>query len=316
MSYVENLLLNPMRRSRRPELIAYFTSNYPSRAWVEDLLSRLARNPSIENVLRLIRQEPSQTFRYCSALSIGVYLERLGLQPEFLESRNTPNFDIRAGGRLAVEAKLLDDVSNWSLLSARITQIPSSYLVQVRTDTDLSEGQIDLIVQDIQREVSSHTEPAFTRETLNADLEFVKVTTERTLPILSSRVFGINMRDLRRLFLSRMDDAKRQLRDTDLTRVAAIDVQRVEFFNDTPEDVFCGEIGLRLSVPEGRPLGNFRSPEGLLNLPDLWEGLDAILVFYGYQEGARRIAYFANPGSTARPLPTQLGEPDGCEMAA
>ncbi len=314
MSYVENLLLNRMRRDRRAELLAYFTRSYPSRAWVEDLLRRLEQNPSIENVLRLIRQEPSQTFRYCSTLSIGVYFERLGLQSEFLESRNTPNFDIRAG-RLAVEAKLLDDVSNWSLLSARITQIPSSYLVQVRTDTDLSEAQIDLIILDIQREVASHTEPAFRCETLNADLEFVRVTTERTLPILSSRVFGINLRDLRRLFLSRMADAKRQLRDTDLTRVAAIDVQRVEFFNDTPEDVFCGELGLRLSVPDGRPMGNFRSPDGLLNLPDLWERLDAILVFYGYQEGARRIAYYANPGPTARPLPTRFGEPDSCEVA-
>jgi hypothetical protein len=315
MSHVENLLLNRMTRNRRDELMAYFTRNHPSRTWVEELLSRLARNSSIESVLRLIRQEPNQTFRYCSALSIGVYFERLGLHSEFLESGNTPNFDICVGGRLAVEAKLLDDVSNWSLLAARVMEIPSSYLVEVRTNTELSEAQIGVIIQDIQREATSRTEPAFMLETLNADLEFIRVATQRTLPILSSRVFGINLRDLRRLFLSRLADARRQLRDTGLTRVAAIDVQRAEFFDDTPEDIFCGEIGLRLSVPDGRPMGNFRSPDGLLNMPDLWEGLDSLLVFYGYQEGARRIAYYTSPRLTPTSLPTQLGEPDSCEIA-
>lgn len=314
MSAIHRMLTSRMRAETRDELQAYFDRNLPSPRWVESLLAALESNTTVENVLILIRNDPSQAFRYCTNLSIGLYFQMMGLEVEFLDAESTQNFDLRVDERLAVEVKLLDDVSNWSLLSSRIMEIPSSYMVWVTTDLELTQRRVDVLAQEIRRAVTGRTEPSFGLETSNARLTFYRTRTRRTLPVLSSGTFGVDLRDLRRLFSSRIDDARRQLARSSSTKMVVIDVQRSQFFRSTTDAVFCGEVGTRFSLPNMTPLSEFRNPGGILTSEGFWEGLDAVMVFYGYEgDNPRRMAYYARPGLPGDSIPPQVGPPDSCD---
>lgn len=310
---VQRLLLDRMRADNRGELQAYFDSNYPNPRWIEDILLGLGSVTSTENVLKLVRSDPSQTIRYCTTLAVGLYFSRAGLDVEFLDTEENRNFDLIAGGKLAVEVKLLDDISNWNILSRRLGEIPSSYLVNVTTEIEITEPQVNAIAEDVRAAVSIHTERAFEQDITNGHLSFVRVSTRRTLSMISSGIFGVNLPNLRRLFFTRITRAKEQLARSTMVKVAAIDVMRTGFFTDTPQDIFCGDLLMHFSRPDMRPLGSSRKPNGVLSEPDLWDGLDAVLVFSGYNKGAVRIAYYANPGIHKGTLPSELGEPDGCD---
>lgn len=314
MSATERLLTARMTRERRAELQAYFDRNIPSPRWVESILTSFEANTSAENVLKVIRNDPSQTLRYCTNLSVGLYFQRMGLGVEFLDTEESRNFDLVVGGRVAVEVKLLDDISNWSLLSSRVLQVPSSYMVWIETDLELSPGQIDTLVDGIYRETASRTEPSFRAEVFGTNLSFFRVQTRRTLPVLSSRTFGVNLRDLRRLFLTRINDSGRQLERSQLVKLVAIDVQRSAFFRSTSDAVFCGSVGTRFAAPSMTPLFNFRNSGGLLAMEGFWNGLDAVMVFYGYvQDSLRRVAYYTRPTLAPDAVPTRFGTPDNCD---
>lgn len=302
-----------MRANKRRELQAFFDSRLPNPGWIEDILLGLENVASTENVLKLVRKDPSQTIRYCTTLAVGLDFVRRGLSVEFLDTEESRNFDLVAGGQLAVEVKLLDDISNWNILTRRLGEIPSSYLVNVTTRIEITEPQVNVIVEDVRAAVSAHTERAFEQDITNGHLSFVRVSTRRTLSMVSSGVFGVDLPNLRRLFSSRIAKAKEQLARSDMVKVAAIDVMRTGFFTDTPQDIFCGDLVMHFSRPDMRPLGSSRKPNGVLNEPDLWNGLDAVLVFSGYNKGAVRIAYYVNPNIQEGTFPPELGEPDGCD---
>lgn len=310
---VQRLLIDRMRGDKKDELQAYLDSNLPNPEWIEDILVGLGNVTSTENVLKLVRNDPSQTVRYCTTLAVGLCFVRAGLDVEFLDTEERRNFDLVAGGKLAVEVKLLDDISNWNVLSRRLGEIPSSYLVNVTAGIEITEPQVNAIVEDVRAAVSTHTEEAFEQDITNGHLSFVHVSTRRTLPMVSSGTFGVDLPNLRRLFSSRIAKAKEQLARSRMVKVAAIDVMRTGFFTDTPQDIFCGDLVMHFSRLGMRPLGSSRTPNGVLNEPSLWNGLDGILVFSGYNRGAIRIAHYANPSIPAGVFPSELGEPDGCD---
>lgn len=211
MSATQRMPTGRMRDEQRDELQAYFARNIPSPRWVESLLAALESNPTVDYVLRSIRNDSSQTFTYFTNLSIRLYFQRMNLEVEFQHTEVTQNYNLRVGGRVAVEVKLLDDVSNWNPLSRRIMEVPSSYMVWVTTDLELNQRRVDTLVEEIRQAVAGRTEPNFALDTPNANLRFYRVQTQRTLPALSSGTFGVDIPDLRRLFSSRIDDARRQL---------------------------------------------------------------------------------------------------------
>lgn len=294
-------------------LRGYFESNYPSPRWVEELLEGLSGVSSAEVVLKLIREDPSQTMRHCTTLSVGLYFSNLGMNIQFLGTGPKRNFDIKVGESLAVEVKHLDDLSNWTILSRRVLRIPSSYLVNISTDLELSERQVGLIVSDIERALAGNSGASFEVNTPNADLSFRRVSSSgQTLPVVSSRIFGVDIPSLRRLFSSRIEDAKGQLRRSEVLKVAAVDINRTQFFADTIEDIFCGTPEWRFTKQDFRYIGEHRKPDGLLFQNDLWEGLDSLMIFYGYDRGARRIAYYHTPNRADAEFPQELGSPDVC----
>ena len=309
---VKSLLLDKMREDKVAELRAYFRRRLPSPDWVEELLDGLSKTPYVENVLKLIRNDPSQTTRHGTTLSVGLYLVRRGISVEFMDTEESRSFDLSAGDAADVEVKHLDDVSNWTPLSRRILEIPSRYLVTVATDIELSPRQVEQIVAEIRAAVAAHSEPAFDLSTASADYHFIKVSSERTLPMVSSRTFGVDLPGLRRLFASRIEDAKGQLGNSKHLKIVAIDIDRSKFFTDSIWDVFCGSPEWRFTKLEFKFVGGYRKTDGLLNEPDLWRGIDGLLVFHGYDRGARRIAYFQSPNAAASQFPAELGKPDSC----
>jgi hypothetical protein len=116
---VKRLLIDQMDREKAAQLQDYFQLKRPDPRWLESLLEILKGNVTLDNALKLIRDDPSQTIAYGSNLDVAAYYSARNLGVEFLDTSNSLNYDLKVDSKIAMEVKLMEDVSNWTRLSRR-----------------------------------------------------------------------------------------------------------------------------------------------------------------------------------------------------
>jgi hypothetical protein len=261
-------------------------------------------------VLKSIRDDPAQTMRYCSNLVVGSNYFKQGMKVEFLDTLSTPNFDMIIDEKFALEVKLLEDNSKWTELSLKVLEIPSNYLVRIETDKEISGPQMENIVEFISKGVSEHSEQSFSLAHPSANLYFIQASKSgRTLPIVGMRSPDtIDVPEFRRLFLTRISDASRQLRSSNLIKVATIDVNNPWVHGDVLDDTFCGTEQEHFTKETFQYLGSSRLRDGVLHNANVFDVVDAILIFFNNAH----VAQFWKPSTPHANALGILGTPHTC----
>jgi hypothetical protein len=177
-----------------------------------------------------------------------------------LENRKTEFYDLELDARIAVEVKRLEDASKWGEIASRVSEIPSDYVVQIETDFEPSESQVDSIVEYVKETVDTFKDLELEKSEPWAWFLFQKNgKTRMTVPIVGSRdVFTTKeekdeeerkkwINRMRDIYRARIEKASSQLSSAS-TRIVAIDIGKTfECDTDLLDDCFCGKENVQIN---------------------------------------------------------------------
>lgn len=276
-------------------------ANFPAPEWLETLLAACAILPSLNVVLNEILSNPSDTIGYCSILSTGRFYASRGGVVEFLPAQATPMYDIDLDDNVAIEVKAVEDVSLWNHLIAQGRAIPSNYVVEIETDSELMRPQLSAIVQRLNTTLATLAVQRHEDDQPYARLTYIRDTSANWTRIIPSTREGDDLNEfasrMRLAVSERINAAKVQLRVTECRRVLVLDAMKSYFgLPEVLDDVFCG-------TELWGPSGVTRAADGVLSQPGVFDGLDAIVVFVN---GAATRVY-VSPSITSPSALAKLG---------